>query len=303
MKAYNNHLWTHWKTHAVLAGVILVAAVLTAPDGHAQATGKLSKNIYRVPYANGVQVTINQDYIDHGSTPAGNTGPMDITATLAGQALVAAAPGTVTVVNDLLSDCGCDSAYGPCANSIRIQHANNEVSIYLHLAQNSATVIPGDVVSAGQVIATEGDVGWTCSPDGRSPTAGSCIPSVPAGAGNCGRHLHWEVRRVTTNELVNPMICDIASNVFVDDALYIAANCNPGNCGSDISTNGPITYSGLGSFGVFQASNSISNNGGFVTQDSASVVFRSGNRITLKPGFNAATNSYFRAEIGQCNGQ
>ncbi len=266
----------------------------------AQARGTISKNFYRIPYGDSVQITVNRDYVDHGATPAGNIGPMDIVGSAANQPLVAAAAGSVLVVNDLGNDCGCDGAYGGCANTIRILHANNEMTVHLHIAQNSATVNPGDIVTQGQTIATEGDVGWTCG-GGRAPTAGTCIPSVPAGAGNCGRHLHWEVRRFSTNEFVNPMICGISDNIFADGGNYTGADCSTSGCSStqNILTFSP--YSGFGTFEVFQADNTITNANDFVIQDSASVVFHAGGSITLQPDFRAETNSYFRAEIGPCN--
>lgn len=285
-------------TVLVLFGVVCLWVVPYINAG--EALGKISKNFYRIPYGNRVEVRINQDYINHGDTPAGGQGPMDLWALLVDQPLVAGAAGIVLSVRDSLDDCGCDSQYGSCANSIKILHANGERSEYVHIVYNSATVAPGDTVYQGQVIATEGSVGWSCGGE-EAPRAGTCLDSIPAGAGNCLRHLHWIVRRVSTSELVNPMICGISNNIFQNMVTYTGNDCSAGGCAADQDFTALYNYTGYGTFKVYQAVNTIQNSNTFVVQDSASVVFHAGSKITLKPGFHARSNSHFRAEIGGCN--
>src|SRR6185503_6251969 len=98
-------------------------------------------------------------YVDHGNSPAGDTGPMDmVDEDGPAPQIVAAAAGTVIAVNDTRNECGCDAAYGPCPNIVRILHANGEVSQYLHIQQGSATALGianNVVVSAGQPIGIE----------------------------------------------------------------------------------------------------------------------------------------------------
>jgi hypothetical protein len=285
----------------VLLTGCLLAGVLATAVSAGEAKGKMSKNFYRIPYGDGVRLQVVYDYIDHGNTPAGDTGKMDIIADAANQLLVAAADGIVDYVRDYGDDCGCDAQYGPCANVIIIRHANDEQTEYVHIKQHSALVSQGDTVAMGDAIAIEGDVGFTCSPDGRPPTADTCLASVPAGAGNCGRHLHWVVRRISTAELVNPMICSIFSNVFRDDGNYTAGICNSDGCDPNWVFDGTLVFDSLGFFAVYQAVDSIVTNGNFMIQNSASVVFHSGDRITLRPGFHARANGHFRAEIGPCS--
>ncbi|MCP4567482.1 MAG: M23 family metallopeptidase [FCB group bacterium] len=283
---------------SVLIGVICLS-VMTCINA-AEIPGKISKNFYRIPYGNRVDVRINQDYIHHGETPAGGQGPMDLWAHLVDQPLVAGAAGIVIEVRDHLDDCGCNSQYGGCANFIRIMHANGERSDYVHIVQHSATVDSGDTVYRGQVIATEGNVGFTCG-DGEEPRAGTCLDSIPDSTRNCLRHLHWSVRRVATNEFVNPMICGISNNIFQNMVSYTGADCSTTECDTDQDFTVYHNFSGYGTFYVYQADNSIQNSNTFEIQDSASVVFHAGSSITLKPGFHARSKSYFRAEIGACN--
>lgn len=289
-------------------GLVLILALWPTALSMAQpanAQGKISRNFYRIPYADGLQVLMGRDYVDHGNTPAGDVGPMDMSGESGGPPfyLVAAADGEVIFVEDSRSDCGCDSQYGACANSVRIRHANGEMAAYVHLQQNSATnagMAPGVLVSQGDVIGIEGDVGWTCG-DGRAPTAGTCLSSVPTGAGNCAPHLHWLVWRESTSERVNPMTCGIANNIYVDDQMYTAAACDPPTyCLGSQNISGQ-TYDGFGSFHVVQTYESITADT-LVVQNYASVVLHAADSVRLLPGFRAGEgNSYFRAEIGPCD--
>ncbi len=285
----------------LLAGLALCAAGSAAEPASAQALGKISRNVYRIPYADGTQITMSRDYIDHGNTPAGNVGSMDINTSGNNVVIAAAADGVVIAVNDTRTDCGCNSAYGPCANSIRIQHANGEYSTYLHIAPGSATangIAVNTPVVAGQSIAIEGDIGWTCGSD-RNPVAGSCVPSVPSGTGGCGRHLHWDVRRNGTNEYVNPYTCGISNNIYVDNGQYTADTCDSPNCQTDRNLSN-LNYTGLGTFRVFQANNVVSASTVTVS-NSASVVMHAAARVHLTPGFHCNPGGYFRGEIGSCD--
>lgn len=292
---------------AAMSAMMLAGSVGAAFGQTANAKGKISRNFYRIPYGNTQSVRMNFDYVDHGNTPAGDTGSMDMrdqgTTPLT---IVAAAAGTVTAVNDTRAGCGCHSAYGPCANSITIQHANNERTLYLHIAQNSATnrgIVVGSVVTQGQAIATEGDIGWTCGND-RAPVGSTCSGGVPAGATNCGRHLHWNIQRITTGERVNPMTCGISNNIYVDDTTYTANACNTAAnaCTTNQTLSSNLDLNGFGGFRVFQASDTILvNASSFRIRNFGSMVMHAGKKVTLKPGFLADSTGYFRAEIGNCN--
>ena len=269
------------------------------------AKGKISRNFYRSPYGSGLSVKMLQDYVDHGNTPAGDTGSMDMVNLTGGSTpfIVAAAAGSVIGVSDTLNGCGCNSAYGPCANMVQILHANGEVSTYLHIVQNSATsrgIANGVGVTQGQIIGVEGDVGWTCG-GGSNPRSGACVPVVPAGTGNCGPHLHWNVVRQSTGERVNPMTCNIPANIYTDDLTYTSGGCgSPVFCIGRAQQYSDVLWDGFGQFFVYQNADSIIADS-FVVRNFASVVFHAANKIRLRPGFKVGANAYFRAEIAPCN--
>lgn len=274
---------------------------LTLQHLNAQKSPPLSTNWYRIPYENGSEVIVSRDFVDHGSTPAGNVGPMDMHASKANKRIVAAAAGIVRFIRESRTECGCNSAYGGCANVIDIEHANGEWTRYLHIKGNSATaagIFVGQCVSRGQRIATEGDVGWTCG-SGRNANSGSCVQTVPAGAGKCGRHLHFEVRRGQNGPFVNPQICtpDVASHnrIFRDNATYTANPCSS-NCNENYNFSGSFSNT----MRVIPIDNQITTSGNATVQNSASIGFQAGNRIRLSPGFRATTGSYFRASIQSC---
>lgn len=292
----------------LVAAALLGCSAAARGDGpEDNARGKISRNFYRIPYSTGTDVVISRDYVNHGVSQGGSSsdaGKIDMNGLGGGpHVLVAAADGEVISVFDSNGDCGCDPAYGGCANAVRIRHTNGEVSNYVHIAQNSASnfgIVVGTLVSRGDPIALEGDVGYTCG-GGRAAAAGTCLPSVPPGAGSCGPHLHWEVFRESTGEYVNPMICNVAGSIFADDATYAADFClfDPRNCAEDTALSGD-TFSGFGTFEVVQANGGISADT-LVIENLASVVLHAGDRVTLQPGFRVDAEAYFRAEIGPCN--
>jgi murein DD-endopeptidase MepM/ murein hydrolase activator NlpD len=292
-------------------GMTVITALLTCSgvargDGpEDDARGKISSNFYRIPYLNETGVTITRDYVDHGVSQGGSSsdaGKMDMVG--GGATLVAAADGEVIFVNDAGSDCGCDATYGGCANGMIIRHANGELSKYVHIAQGSAAfygiTTTGIMVAQGASIALEGDVGYTCG-NGRSATAGTCLLSVPAGAGKCGVHLHWEVYRESTGEYLNPMICNIGNNIFSDGGTYTAGACvsDPDHCQDNASLSASA-FDGFGTFEVVQANDTITADTVSV-ENLASLVLHAGNKVTLQPGFQVIAEAYFRAEIGSCN--
>lgn len=282
----------------------MVAAPVPTSAQTANGKGKISRNMYRTPYADNVSVTMAQDYKDHGNTPAGDTGSMDMNGP-AGTAIVAAAAGTVIAVNDTLSGCGCNAAYGTCANSVQIQHPNGEVSTYLHIAQNSATnlgIAINTVVAQGQQIGVEGDVGWTCGSGSLPRTSPGCTPpvnTVPSGTGRCGPHLHWNVVRATTGERVNPMTCGITNNLYVDNGVTTSAPCSATGCPFD-PTVSDLTLDLFAEWRVFQSENRIVADRVEVN-NFGSLVLHAGRSVRMTPGFHVDAGGYARAEIGLCN--
>jgi murein DD-endopeptidase MepM/ murein hydrolase activator NlpD len=74
---------------------------------------------------------------------------------------------------------GCSRYYSSSTNYVAIDHGDGTVGLYMHLAYDSVSVKPGDLVERGQPIAISGETGVTCSDDGKDP----------------GPHLHFQVER------------------------------------------------------------------------------------------------------------
>jgi hypothetical protein len=268
----------------------------------------LSEGWYRIPYANGTEVKITRDYVDHGnnggSQASANEGPMDMIAVNIVGTIVAAADGIVEEVFDGREDCGCHNTYALCqTNRVRILHPNGEESTYLHLAHNSVTVSEGQVVYAGQTIGIEGDVGYTCG-NGRlaNNLGGTCSAANQSAADPCGRHLHFTVRRGA--KFLNPRICspDVASDYFIfeDNDTYTAANCGTSTCQTPALNFNNKTFDGV--MRAYPVQGGITTNNAVVIEDSdyTSIDFQAGTAIQLNAGFEAKAGSYFRASIRDC---
>lgn len=205
-----------------------------------------SDGIYRIPYADGSEVTVTRDHHEH--TPpnridmAGDTSDLEIVAAASGtiRAIVdrhgnapgagdgLSADGSVAHTDSLEQSCTDDeTVVGSCSdynNYVWIEHPNGEWTKYSHLGTGTVTDNGwevGDWIEAGDVIGVEGDVGAAS-----------------------GRHLHYEVgvpddpeEPTPFTELggfmvpdfgVNrvPRTCDIPDLLYVDDAEYTANPCN-----------------------------------------------------------------------------
>lgn len=81
-----------------------------------------------------------------------------------GSPICAVARGRVILVESSYRDGGLDPKLKSKANRVIIDHGNNVFSKYLHLAPDSVTVKPGDMVNAGQIIASSGNTGYSSAP-------------------------------------------------------------------------------------------------------------------------------------------
>ncbi len=266
--------------------------------------GTISRNFYRSPYQSPEMVTCTNDYLTHGASISSQLGRIDLVGLDSSDpVLVAMAGGEIIGLNDNRSECGCDLAYGSCTNAITIRHANGETTQYLHIQQNSATVefglAIGDMVTPGQPVAREGKVGLSCGNDGPA-TAGSCVTVVPAGAGDCGDHVHITVRREDTAEIVNPMICNIEGNLFVDGEDHVATFCSTVGCNST-ETVDSLTLDALGEARVVQASDTVTAMDDVFVDSQGALVLHAGENVRMLPGFHCDRGGYCRAEIGLCN--
>lgn len=180
--------------------------------------GSIATLQYRLPYANGTTVYVTQDSATHD-------GAIDMVGQ-SGKTIVAAADGWIRDLVQHHNACCCSSVCIPCNNYVVMEHANNEWTKYLHIAQNSAQVSIGQYITAGTSLATEGDVGYTCSSGSGSRPPVPCNGSS-GGTHNCARHLHFELRiggRFGTYE--NPDFCNIG--YVAQGQTYTASACTTG---------------------------------------------------------------------------
>jgi len=206
-----------------------------------------SEGVYRIPYANGVGIKVTRDHHDHA--PAKDR--IDMIGLTGGEAIVAAASGTIRAIVDRhgnylgLGDglaangtspqddnrehsCTDDTQVaGSCSdhnNYVWIEHPNGEWTKYTHFLTRTVSGVyqwkVGDWIRAGEVLGLEGDVGAASGP-----------------------HLHFEVGRPTDPAALQPFttlggfmvpqsgvnlvprVCGIAGALYVTDAEHVASAC------------------------------------------------------------------------------
>jgi len=87
---------------AVAAAAVMATAVAAIPAAADHEPLNLSAGTYRIPYADGTDVTITGDHHDHGG-PNGNDDRIDMVGDT-GLSIVAAASGTIRAVVDFNGD-------------------------------------------------------------------------------------------------------------------------------------------------------------------------------------------------------
>lgn len=137
-------------------------AVVPAPA----ARGAAVAGDYRLPWPAGEAATVTQNYAAHG------LGQIDFWY---GSGLVVAAKaGDVVYINDSHHLHGCSSEYARYNNVVVVRNTADEYTLYLHVATGSVpAALRAEVaahgsarVAQGEVIAREGNVGFTCGDDG-----------------------------------------------------------------------------------------------------------------------------------------
>lgn len=252
----------------------------------------ISRGLYRVPYTNETQVFVSRDHNTHSPVPvrydlrgSGGTGPYKIVAAAAGTVMAVVDTNTITCTTN-----GC-TAFN---NYVWIQHANGEWTKYTHFQTGTVAAAPpngaglfvGMNVSAGTYLGDEDDVGSAS-----------------------GIHLHFEVAVPTNNVtpfdhpggFINgynliPTICGATGSILSDDMTVTAGPCGDTRCAIAVSIVSGITRGQH----VTRAAEEISAQN-YTVDTYASVAFRAGRKITLRPGFRAARESYFHALIRGCN--
>jgi murein DD-endopeptidase MepM/ murein hydrolase activator NlpD len=134
------------------------------------------------------------------------------------ETIVAARAGKVTLVRQDSNAGGCNAIFSTMTNYVEIDHGDGTSSLYLHLAQNSVLVQPGDLVDQGQPIAVSGETGVTCSADNSAP----------------GPHLHFQVEQTEEGRYFSqsvPIAFDDISKgdgVPQQDESYVSGNYGRG---------------------------------------------------------------------------
>ncbi len=233
----------------VLAAAIVVTAAgivpVAGPAGAAHSF-TISEGVYRIPFDDGIAVTVFADHHDHSPLDRIDMGAGT------GQPVVAAASGIIRAVvdfngnfpgagdgvdkngaaqNDALEHSCQDGTpaipdsvvVGLCQeynNYVWIEHPNGEWTKYTHLGTGTVTAlgwVVGLPVNVGDILGAEGDVGRAS-----------------------GSHLHHEAAVPTDpNDLtpfstlggfiegvnVVPFVCDIPGNLYATGAQYVANPC------------------------------------------------------------------------------
>ena len=132
--------------------------------------------------------------------------------------VVAARSGKVTLVRQDSNAGGCNAIYSTMTNYVEIDHGDGPSTLYLHLAQDSALVQPGDLVEQGQPIAVSGETGVTCSEDNSGP----------------GAHLHFQVEQTVPGQYFSQSLPIAFDDVVKTDGVpqqdesYVSANYGKG---------------------------------------------------------------------------
>jgi len=291
----------------MIKGAVFIAVLLFAgTNAAAQPQFELSRNVYRVPYANGTEIYVTNDHYTH--SPVGR---YDMSGTGNGSScsnnyrIVAAAEGIIRRIVDnhglVGSETDCDVVNCQDFNNyVWIEHANGEWTKYSHMARNSTSVTAGlsvgDQVCAGTFLGYECEIGRASGP-----------------------HLHFEVR--APFDTSNPPPISIAGGFMDND---VAAHRIPVfntigkhyiQGGDDItasSTGGCFTIGtyvlGL-PYTVLSAGINIRMANSIITTTPGTAIkynngsnglFQAGSHIILSPGFHAAQGSYFEARIAGC---
>jgi murein DD-endopeptidase MepM/ murein hydrolase activator NlpD len=195
------------------AGLMLAAANAAAPLGQSQGH-------YRLPFADGTQVKVFDDFTSH--RPVGRN---DLFAVGGAEPyrVVAAAAGKIVAIQDSYGEQQSGRAANLCHNNyVWIAHPNGEWSNYSHVAKGSVTgkagLKIGDQVKSGQYLGDEDAIGCAML-----------------------KHVHFEVARHAAGvgidaggflldndggkRELNPRFCGVPDGTVVKNQTYSAAGC------------------------------------------------------------------------------
>jgi len=178
-----------------------------------------------------------------------------------------------------------------------MEHSDGEWTKYFHLAQGSAQNARNNLnswVTAGTVLATQGDIGYTCG-GGRAGTGCSGYYG-----GNCGTHVHFEVRYGRYGEYRTPRFCGVPGETVQTGQTYTASSCD--GSGDTTPPDGDITSPSEGatitSRTVHLAGWAQDNSGGSGLQKAHFTAYYNGSWRQVGPDF---TSSPFSFDWDMCN--
>jgi murein DD-endopeptidase MepM/ murein hydrolase activator NlpD len=179
-----------------------------------------SQGIYRLPYLDGTEVKVFDDFTSH--RPRGRIDLFAINAPEPRRVL-AAAPGRVMAIQDAYGEQQTGRAAAECHNNyVWIAHPNGEWTNYSHLARGSvsgyAKLKVGIIVQAGTLLGIEGAVGCAMLDHVHFEVAVP-DPKAPIDAGGFLKDNEGGKRER------NPRFCNVPGGTAVKDATYIAAKC------------------------------------------------------------------------------
>jgi len=196
------------------AAFVFSTALLTATAAAADP----SAGLYRLPFADGTQVKVFDDFTTH--RPVGRIDFFAVIGT-APYKVVAAADGIVMAIQDGFSEQQSGRAAKDCHNNyVWIAHPNGEWTNYSHVAHGTVSnhLRVGDHVKAGDYLGDEGAVGCAML-----------------------NHVHFEVVVPAPDKAIdeggflldndggkrerNPRLCGIPGGFAVKDATYTAGGC------------------------------------------------------------------------------
>lgn len=274
----------------------LVIMLLLGIVTYAQPQFEMSRNIYRVPYANSIDVHITNDHFTH--SPVGRydmSGNSNGSSCSVNYPIVAAASGYVRKLQDSYDVHGpdCTQNCSDYNNYLWIEHANGEWTKYSHMRRNSSSVSAGlsvgDFVNVGQLVGYECEIGAASGP-----------------------HLHFEVRHPNNPNNVQistlggfmddadhriPVICGQSKNYWEAGDDLTSAACS--SCANAILLLGNQVF-GANKVYARMVGTPITTAANLSFSSTSSTVLQSSVSITFGPGLTISQGAYFSAKIGAC---
>ena len=203
--------------------ILAVMGVMLASGAMAAETPKIAESagIYRLPFADGTEVSVFDDAASH--RPVGAVDLVGEPREGKLHHVVAAADGTVMAIQDGFSEQQSGRAASECRNNfLWLAHPNGEWTLYGHMATGTtsgkAGLKVGDHVRAGQYVGDEGAVGCAMLNhvhfEVAVPQAGDPIDK--------GGFLNGNEQR---QRMRIPRFCDVPDQSVRKDAHYTASPC------------------------------------------------------------------------------